>query len=130
MPKKKSPKRPVPKKSRKKFSKSQIPKEKEKLQARLAFLLDEVDDYWFGKRGKSSHILPIFKEYWRLVDIAVELYANNYIFEELDISDATQPNADDLQALEMDVEKMLLAFEMDLKGNLDRLFSRLTLDSC
>ena len=99
------------------------------MQARLAYLLDEVDDFWFGKRGKSSHILPIFKEYWRIVDIAKELYPDNYIFDELDISDATQPSADDMQALEMDTEKMLLAFEMDLKGNIDRLFSRLTLDT-
>ncbi len=75
-----------------------MPKEKEKLQARLAFLLDEAEDLWYGKRGEHSHINPIFKEYWRLVDIARQLYKGNYIFDDLDISEATQPNADDIQA--------------------------------
>jgi len=133
MAKKKETEKPAPKKGKKtakvkKFKPGEIPKEKEKLQARLAFLLDEAEDLWYGKRGEHSHINPIFKEYWRLVDIAKQLYKGNYIFDELDISEATQPNADDIQALEMDIRKMLVVFEMDTAGTLARLLSRLNMN--
>ena len=128
MAKKKTAKKPAAKKTRKKFKKADVFKEREKLQARLIFLLDEVDDFWYAKRGKHSHINPIFVEYWRLVDIARELYPDNYIFGELDISEATQPNADDMQVLEMDLEKMLVAFELDTVGSLTRLLLRLNIE--
>jgi len=83
------------------------------LRNRLASLLFECDDFWSGKRGKHSHVHPIFKEYWRLVQIARDLYPQNLIFDELDISDATQPNADDIQAIEMDIRKMVAVFEVE-----------------
>jgi hypothetical protein len=83
------------------------------LRLRLLALLSECDDYWSGKRGKHSHVHPIFKEYWRLLQIARQLYPGNLIFEELDISEAGQPNADDIQAIEMDIRKMMAAFESD-----------------
>ena len=35
------------------------------------------------------------------------------IFEELDISEETQPNADDIQAVEMDVRKLISVFEVE-----------------
>jgi len=125
-----SPKKDTkPKTQRKKCKPAEKPKEKEKLQARLAFLLDEVDDFWYGQRGKHSHINPLFNEYRRLVDIAKDLYKGNYIFEELDISEETQPNSDDLQVLEMDLEKMLVTFEMDINGSLERLLPRLNMDT-
>ena len=133
MAKKKETKKPASKKGKKtpkaekNFKPSEVPKEKEKLQARLAFLLDEAEDLWYGKRGEHSHINPIFKEYWRLVDIAKQLYKGNYIFDDLDISEATQPNADDIQALEMDIRKMLVVFEMDTAGTLARLLTRLNM---
>jgi len=87
--------------------------ERKKLRSRFAVLLFECDDFWSGKRGKHSHVHPIFKEYWRLIQIANDLYPENLIFEELDISDATQPNADDIQALEMDIRKILAVFEVE-----------------
>ena len=87
--------------------------EREILRARLSALLFECDDFWSGKRGKHSHVHPIFKEYWRLVRIARDLYPGNPIFGELDISEAAQPNADDIQAIEMDVRKMLAAFDYE-----------------
>jgi len=90
-----------------------ICREKQKLRNRFAALLFECDDFWSGKRGKHSHVHPIFKEYWRLVQIAQDLYPDNVIFDELDISDATQPNADDIQAIEMDVRKLMAVFEVD-----------------
>jgi hypothetical protein len=86
--------------------------EREMLKARFDALLFECDDFWSGKRGKHSHVHPIFKEYWRLVQIARDLYPENPIFEELDISEATQPNADDIQAIEIDVRKMLAVFDV------------------
>ena len=85
-------------------------KERNILRARFHELLFECDDFWSGKREKHSHVHPIFKEYWRLVQIARDIYPENPIFEELDISEATQPNADDIQAIEMDVRKLLAAF--------------------
>jgi len=91
--------------------------EKRKLRNRLTALLFECDDFWSGKRGKHSHVHPIFKEYWRLVQIANDLYPDNLIFEELDISDATQPNADDIQAIEMDIRKMIAVFEVEDQQN-------------
>ena len=93
-----------------------ICREKQKLRNRFAALLFECDDFWSGKRGKHSHVHPIFKEYWRLVQIAQDLYPDNVIFDELDISDATQPNADDIQAIEMDVRKLMAVFEVDDKS--------------
>ena len=90
-----------------------IIQEKKKLRSRFAVLLFECDDFWSIKRGKHSHVHPIFKEYWRLIQIANDLYPDNLIFEELDISDATQPNADDIQAIEMDVRKILAVFEVE-----------------
>jgi hypothetical protein len=86
--------------------------EKDILKNRFDALLFECDDFWSGKRGKHSHVHPIFKEYWRLVQIARDLYPDNPIFEELDISEANQPNADDIQAIEMDVRKMLSVFDV------------------
>lgn len=90
-----------------------IPKERDKLMARLSVLLVECEDYWAGKRGNHSHVMPIFNEYWRLVDLARDLYPGNTIFFDLDIHDVTQPNADDIQALEMDVRKMLAVFDVE-----------------
>ena len=87
--------------------------ERLKLRARFTALLFECDDFWSGKRGKNSHVPPIFREYWRLVQIAKNLYPKNMIFDELDISEETQPNADDIQAIEMDVRKMLAVFEVE-----------------
>ena len=87
--------------------------EREKLRARFVALLFECDDYWSGKREKHSHVHPIFKEYWRLVQIAKHLYPKNMIFDELDISEETQPNADDIQAVEMDVRKLISVFEVE-----------------
>ncbi|MDO9537299.1 MAG: hypothetical protein Q7J68_03160 [Thermoplasmata archaeon] len=87
--------------------------ERKILRSRFAALLFECDDFWSGKREKHSHVHPIFKEYWRLVQIAHDLYQENMIFEELDISQETQPNADDIQAIEMDVRKMLAVFEVE-----------------
>ena len=87
--------------------------EKLKLRARFTALLFECDDYWSGKREKHSHVHPIFKEYWRLVQIARNLYPKNMIFDELDISEETQPNADDIQAIEMDMRKLLAVFEVE-----------------
>jgi hypothetical protein len=129
MPPKKKSKKSAPKKSaskkkskpkdkeiikgKKKPKMADIPMEKEKLQARLSVLLVECEDFWSGKRGKHSHVNPIFTEYWRLVDLARDLYPKNTIFNELDIHDVTQPNADDIQALEMDVRKMLAVFEIE-----------------
>lgn len=83
------------------------------LKSRFEALLYECDSFWSGKRGKHSHVHPIFKEYWRVLLIAKELYPDNLIFEELDISEASQPNADDIQAIEMDVRKMLAVFEIE-----------------
>lgn len=88
-------------------------REKKKLRGRFAALLFECEDFWSGKREKHSHVHPIFKEYWRLVQIARDLYHDNLIFDELDISDAIQPNADDIQAIEMDVRKMMAVFEIE-----------------
>ena len=93
--------------------------EKKKLRNRLAALLFECDDFWSGKRGKHSHVHPIFKEYWRLVQIADDLYPENHIFDELDISDAPQPNADDIQAIEMDIRKLMAVFEIDDQKDLE-----------
>ena len=87
--------------------------EREKLRARFTALLFECDDYWSGKRDEHSHVHPIFKEYWRLVQIARQLYPKNMIFDELDISQETQPNADDIQAIEMDIRKLLSVFEVE-----------------
>ena len=87
--------------------------ERKKLHARFVALLFECDDYWSGKREKHSHVHPIFKEYWRLVQIAKHLYPKNLIFDELDISEETQPNADDIQAVEMDVRKLISVFEVE-----------------
>jgi|GEM_PF-2983642 len=113
-PKKSCSKKSKPKKENKKQTKkADIPKEKEKLQARLSVLLVECEDFWSGKRGKHSHVNPIFTEYWRLVDLARDLYPSNTVFNELDIHDVTQPNADDIQALEMDVRKMLAVFDIE-----------------
>jgi hypothetical protein len=99
--------------AKKKQKMADIPKEKEKLQARLSVLLVECEDFWSGKRANHSHVNPIFTEYWRLVDLARDLYPDNTVFNELDIHDVTQPNADDIQALEMDVRKMLATFEIE-----------------
>ena len=93
--------------------KDNICQEKKKLRSRLAALLFECDDFWSNKRGKHSHVHPIFKEYWRLIQIANDLYPKNLIFDELDISDATQPNADDIQAIEMDIRKVLAVLEVE-----------------
>ncbi|MCK5024584.1 MAG: hypothetical protein KAR56_03095 [Thermoplasmata archaeon] len=87
--------------------------EREKLRARFVALLFECDDYWSGKRDKHSHVHPIFKEYWRLVQIAKHLYPKNLIFDELDISEETQPNVDDIQAVEMDIRKLISVFEVE-----------------
>lgn len=87
--------------------------EKQKLHARFVALLFECDDYWSGKRDKHSHVHPIFKEYWRLVQIAKYLYPKNLIFDELDISQETQPNIDDIQAIEMDIRKLISVFEVE-----------------
>ena len=87
--------------------------EKKKLHARFVALLFECDDYWSGKRDKHSHVHPIFKEYWRLVQIARHLYPKDMIFDELDISEETQPNADDIQAVEMDIRKLISVFEVE-----------------
>ncbi len=92
-------------------------REKAKLRNRFAALLFECDDFWSGKRAKHSHVHPIFKEYWRLVQIANDLYPDNVVFEELDISDATQPNADDIQAIEMDIRKLMAVFEIEDKSD-------------
>ncbi len=87
--------------------------EKQKLRVRLLALQFECDDFWSGKRGKHSHVHPIFKEYWRLVQIAKQLYPKNMIYDELDITEETQPNADDIQAIEMDIRKLLAVFQVD-----------------
>ncbi len=87
--------------------------EKEKLHARFVSLLFECDDYWSGKRDNHSHVHPIFKEYWRLVQIAKQLYPKNMIFDKIDISEETQPNADDIQAVEMDIRKLISVFEVE-----------------
>jgi len=100
----------IPKVKRRSRNKDQ---EKQKLKSRFQSLLFECDDFWSGKRKENSHVHPIFREYWRLVQIAKQLYPKNMIFDELDISEETQPNADDIQALEMDVRKMLAVFKVE-----------------
>ena len=93
-------------------------KEKMKLRNRFNALLFECDDFWSGKRDEHSHVHPIFKEYWRLVQIAKQLYPKDLIFDELDISEETQPNADAIQAIEMDIRKLISVFEVeDLEKN-------------
>ena len=100
----------VPQVRRRRRNKEQ---ERLKLRSRIQALLYECDDFWSGKREGHSHVHPIFREYWRLVQIARALYPKNLIFEELHISEATQPNADDIQAVEMDLRKMLAVFDVE-----------------